>query len=77
MKHGVQLIPGRSAPPRNGEVVWLSELTRETLHDVGGTCDMGECNRESAALVYDDEHGWLPVCVRHTLNETRSKARST
>lgn len=39
---------------------------RPLSEDSGGTCDWGSCDDEAVALRDSDEHGWLPVCTRHT-----------
>jgi hypothetical protein len=43
-------------------VAELRPLTDES----GGTCDWGGCNEHAVAERHSPQHGWLPVCQRHT-----------
>jgi hypothetical protein len=44
-------------------MIQLRDLTDES----GGSCDWGGCDDEPVAERWGgEEHGWLPVCQRHT-----------
>lgn len=43
--------------PGVGEPVWA------------GTCDAGSCDEETAAIVWTEDNGWLPMCAGHAMRE--------
>lgn len=56
----------------------MAEL-RPLIEASGGTCDWGACNEVAVEERHDAEHGWLPVCERHTGRRERrpSPGRAT
>ena len=44
----------------------MSRKHRQALIGIG-TCDWGNCGSPAIEYRFDIEHGWLPVCRKHTL----------
>jgi len=45
----------------------------QTIDDwISATCDAGNCEEATIAVILTEDHGWLPMCRLHTLLELES-----
>jgi len=77
--HTGRHVPAPATPATEPPPPWWTRFTRhrdpewDGMDDDGqdiadifaGTCDWGDCDEIASETRWDDEHGWLPVCIRH------------